>query len=229
MEGIDRVDGLLLGVLGGLTDRKVTARSRLPGWTRGHVLAHIAGVGNAVARQVENAVADREPVDYYDGGRAGRDAAIEAAAADTAAEHVERVRATIDRVSAALSGLTPELMDRPTGHRNLPVRDLVITWWREAGVHVTDLDLGVDHTVWDAAFREHLAEYLTARVPQDLQLELLPTDVDERWTLGAGDLMTARGAGNDLFAWLAGRKPLAPVVFDRSGVSVPPPELGPWP
>lgn len=228
LDGIQRMDQLLLGALDGLTDEQVAGPSLLPDWTRGHVLAHIAGVGSAVARQIENAVAGREPVDFYDGGQAGRKAAIEASARDTAAEHVASVRATLRRVEAVLAKLTPEVLDRPTGHRGRPVRALVLAWWREAAIHLTDLDLGVDHTVWDAALREHLVEHLSARVPDGVRLELLPTD-DEPRSLGDGEMVTVRGAANDVAAWLAGRDPLSPLAFERSGAAVMPPDLGPWP
>ena len=229
LDEIDRLAELLTSRLDGLTDEQVRGPSRLPGWTRGHVLAHIAGVGNAVARQIENATAGRETVDFYDGGQAGRDAAIEAAAGDPASTHVAQVSATLTRIRKAFARLTPLVLDRPTGHRGRPVSALVRTWWREVGIHLTDLDLGVDHSVWDAAFRAHLADHLAGRVPQGVQLHLAATDTGERRTLGEGELVVASGSANDLVAWLAGREPIGTVTFERADVVVPPPELRPWP
>ena len=60
----------------GLSDDDVLAPTDLPGWTRGHVLAHIAHVSNAVARQVEYALRG-ELIEFYDGGQGGRTQAIE--------------------------------------------------------------------------------------------------------------------------------------------------------
>jgi maleylpyruvate isomerase len=229
LDEIDRLAELLTSRLDGLTDEQVRGPSRLPGWTRGHVLAHIAGVGNAVARQIENATAGRQTVDFYDGGQAGRDAAIEAAAADPAATHVARVGTTLARLRKAFARLTTAVLDQPTGHRGRPVSALVRTWWREVGIHLTDLDLGVDHSVWDAAFRAHLADHLAGRVPRGVQLHLAAMDTGERRTLGDGELVVASGSANDLMAWLAGREPIGQVTFERAGIEVPPPELGPWP
>lgn len=121
------------------------------------------------------------------------------------------------------------MLDRPTGYRDRPAADVVLLWWREAGIHLTDLDLGVDHTVWDLPFRDHLADYLVDRVPSDVRLDLEPTDVDEPRSLGAGEPVTVRGAAVDVIAWLAGRAPLAPVVAERGGVPCGLPELRPWP
>lgn len=229
LDEIERFAVLLTARLDGLTDEQVRGPSRLPGWTRGHVLAHIAGVGNAVARQIENASGGREPVDFYDGGQAGRDAAIEAAAGDPAAVHLARVDATLARLRKAFTRLTPEVLERPTGHRGRSVGALARTWWREVGIHLTDVDLGVDHSVWDVSFRAHLADHLAGRLPRGVQLRLAATDTGELRTLGEGELLVASGTANDLMAWLAGREPIGPVTFEREGVVVPPPDLGPWP
>src|SRR5699024_2901208 len=61
--------------------------SLLPDWTRGHVLAHIDGITRTLARQLEY-TARGSTIEVYDGGRAGRAAAIEAGATRSAAEHV---------------------------------------------------------------------------------------------------------------------------------------------
>ncbi|WP_199423633.1 maleylpyruvate isomerase family mycothiol-dependent enzyme [Actinotalea solisilvae] len=229
LDDIRRVDDRLRDVLDGLTDDAVRGPSRLPGWTRGHVLAHLAGLGAGVARQLEHAVHHQERVDFYDGGRAGRDGAIEAGAGESAAHHADAVRATVDRVEHALDRVGPELLDERTGYRDRPVSAVVRLWWREVEIHLTDLDLGPDVTQWSAGFRAHLHEYLVDRVPAGVRLDLAPTDVDERRALGEGDVVTVRGAANDLAAWLAGREPAGALSAERGGVVVALPELEPWP
>lgn len=229
LEDIRRIDARLLEAVTGLTDADVRGPSRLPGWTRGHVLAHLAGLGAAVARQLEHAAADTERVDFYDGGRAARDAAIEAGASAGAADHTQTLQATVARVEKALGRIRPDLLDRPTGYRQRPVRAVVSLWWREVEIHATDLDVGLDSSGWSAALRAHLHEYLAERVPAGVQVDLAPTDVDERRALGSGETVTVRGTANDLTAWLAGRAPLGEVAAERDGVAVPLPELEPWP
>src|SRR5690606_37558223 len=89
------------------------APSALPGWSRGHVLAHIDGAGNAAARQAE-AVARGERVEFYDGGRQGRDTAIEAQAGRTLEEHAEALTRLAARLDAAWPERGSELWDQPT-------------------------------------------------------------------------------------------------------------------
>lgn len=226
---IRRIDARLLDAVEPLGDAEVHAPSRLPGWTRGHVLAHLAGLGAAVARQLEHALANTERVDFYDGGRTARDAAIEVGAPAGAAEHRETLRATVARVEKALAKLTPDLLDRPTGYRERPVSAVVSLWWREVEIHATDLDVGIESAGWSPALRAHLHEYLADRVPRGVQLDLAPTDVDERRAIGEGETVTVRGTANDLVAWLTGRDPAGDVVAERDGVGVPLPELSPWP
>ena len=220
---------MLVATLAGLTDEQVAQPSRLPGWTRGHVLAHIAGVGNAAARQLEVAVADGQPVPYYDGGMAGRNAAIEAGAPASAQEHVARVTAAADRMAAVAADVTPGILERVTGARGRSVQGVLELWWREVSVHLVDLDLGLEASSWDPAFREHLAGYLAARVPRGMTLELVADDVPERRVLGDGpDVVVLRGSATDLIVWLAGRSAVG-VRAERAGRGVALPELEPWP
>lgn len=228
-ERVAETNRALLTTLAGLSDDQVGEASRLPGWTRGHVLAHIAGVGHAAARQLEVAVADGAPVPYYDGGMAGREAAIEAGAPASAADHVARVTAAAERMSAVAAAVTPDILDRVTGARGRSVAGVLELWWREATVHVVDLDLGLDATSWDLAFRDHLAAYLARRVRRGMALHLVADDLTEHRAIGDGpDVVTVRGAASDLVAWLAGRT-AGPVRADRDGRPVDLPQLEPWP
>lgn len=216
-------------VLETLTDEQVAGASRLPGWTRGHVLAHMAGFGEGAIRQVERAIARHEPGEFYDGGQAARNAAIDASAGAPCAAHAARLGAAMDRWEGLVDLLEPELAARPTAYRDRPVGALVLSWWREMSIHLTDLDLGVTHTFWGAALREHLTGYLGARLPEGVQLDLEPTDVDEPRRVGQGSVLRLRGTANDLVAWLAGRDPLGVIVAERDGEPAELPELGPWP
>ena len=230
IESIERTHDRLRSTLEGLTDEQVRAASALPGWTRGHVLAHLAGFAAAAERQVLRAVEGTDPGEFYDGGRAGRDAAIEAGAAASAAEHVTRVRNAMDRMEGLLDLLDEDQLRLPTAFKGgLPVEAVVMAWWREFSIHLTDLDLGAQHTLWGPELREHLVGYLAARVLDGVQLDLEPTDVAEPPRLGGGHVVRMRGTAHDLVAWLAGREPLGPVVADDDGHSVELPELGPWP
>ena len=83
---LHRAAGVVAGIAAKLTEQDIKAPSELPGWSRGHVLAHICGIANAMGRQLEYA-ARGESVELYDGGSEGRNRAI-----DMAAEPQRRLR-----------------------------------------------------------------------------------------------------------------------------------------
>ncbi len=229
LESIEWTHERVRTTLDGLTDAQVREPSRLPGWTRGHVLAHLENLGEAAARQLQNAYADAPVVPFYDGGMEGRNAAIDAAAGLSAAEHVARVQAVLDHVESLLDLLDEAALARHTGFRDRTAAALVLAWWRETSIHLVDLDLGVEHTMWGAGLREHLVGYLSARVPAGVRLDLEPTDVDDPRYLGDGVTVKVTGAAGDIVAWLAGREPLEPLHATTDGVPTSLPELGPWP
>jgi maleylpyruvate isomerase len=225
---IVRLRERLEGALDGLTAEQVVAPSRLPGWTRGHVLAHIAGVGSALARQLEYARAHRA-VELYDGGRSGRAAAIESGAGVTAEEHARAVRTATLRVEAAIAALAPTDWELPTNARGGLVVSAAQAWWRELAVHATDLDLGVTSAVWSPELLDHLVGHLAPCVPAGTRLVLAPDDGASRWEVGEGAEVRVHGAASDLVAWLASREPVGTIAARAGGVPTSLPELGPWP
>src|SRR5512141_1896437 len=100
LEELRRAADVVTGITAKLTDPDVKAPSELPDWTRGHVLAHICGIANAMARQLEYA-ARGESIELYDGGYEGRTRAIEMAAGHTIAEHRADLDAALDRALQA--------------------------------------------------------------------------------------------------------------------------------
>jgi maleylpyruvate isomerase len=228
-ESIEWTHERLRTTIAGLTDAQVGEPSALPEWTRGHVLAHLVTLAGAAGRQLERALAGEGAGEFYDGGQAGREALIQAGAGATAQEHVGRVGAALDRMEGYLDLMEGDVLARPTAYRGRPCAAVVLLWWRETSIHLTDLRLGAEHTLWGAPLREHLVSFLTPRVPAGVQLDLAPTDVDEPRRIGDGEVLRLRGTANDLVAWLAGRAPLGEVTAHKDGTPVALPELGPWP
>jgi maleylpyruvate isomerase len=95
-----------------MTDDDARQPSRLPGWTRGHVMTHLARNADGLRNLAEGAIANEERV-MYPGGAEQREADIDAGAARTAAE----LRADLERAHAALTAtwarLTDEEWERP--------------------------------------------------------------------------------------------------------------------
>jgi maleylpyruvate isomerase len=99
-----------------MTDDSCSAPSLLPGWSRGHVLAHWASNADGQTRMLQAAMRG-EVAAQYPGGDAQRAADIETGAARPAPLILQDVRAAIDRVEDAWRRMPPEARSRPTGAR----------------------------------------------------------------------------------------------------------------
>ncbi len=212
-----------------LNDDDVRAATELPGWTRGHVLAHVANVADAVARQVEYAVRG-ESIEFYDGGAGGRTQAIEMAAGNPAAEHQAKLDAGLARVLSALAGLDGDQWKLPISYRNGTVYDGALALWRELVIHLSDLDVGRGAETWSKEFCLYLVSFLSARVPEGTRLVLLPLALPAI-TVGDGEnTVSVQGMLTDIAAWLAGRTPsMGSLRAEAAADSVALPELLPWP
>ncbi|WP_024367049.1 maleylpyruvate isomerase family mycothiol-dependent enzyme, partial [Arthrobacter sp. TB 26] len=141
LEELRRAAGVVAGITATLSDEDVKASSELPGWTRGHVLAHVSGIANAMARQLEVA-ARGDSIELYDGGFEGRTRAIEMAAGHTVAEHRADVDAALDRALHAFAALDGAGWRAPISYRGGVVFDGGLALWRELTIHATDLGTG---------------------------------------------------------------------------------------
>lgn len=215
--GVDRVNAVLSDV----DDAIARAPSALPGWSRGHVMTHLANFCHAMARQADEAHAGRQ-VDVYAGGRPARDAAIEAGAGRSADELRQAVAAGTADLLRAWSAVGADDWSRPVRYRDGVLLDTAYCAWREVEVHAVDLDLGPVPAGWSAEFCLHLLDFLRPRTPDGVHLVLAADDADLRWEHGSGRTRTVTGQLADLTAWLAGRTPTGSIGTDL-------PELLPWP
>lgn len=187
IDGCRRSHQTLLDRIAGLTDTQARAASRLPDWTVGHVLTHIARNADSVVRRLDGA-ARCEVVDQYPGGYAGRAADIAEGAGRPAAELVADVRDSALRLEERCATVPREAWDRPTrdvSGAERPAHTMLFTRWREVEVHHADLGLG----------------YTAADWPQDLVAAWLPRELVR---------LPKRTDPNQLLAWVIGRGP-APV------------------
>jgi maleylpyruvate isomerase len=220
-----------------LTDADVKAPSALPGWSRGDVLAHLTGISNAMARQLEYA-ARGETVELYDGGMDGRNRAIDMAAGHGAATHQADLSTAIDRALRAfdaLPGVKDSAANRtgwwaPIAYRGGVVLDGGLALWRELTIHNADLLTGRGPETWGRDFCGHLFEFLEPRVQPGDKLLLQPLGLPPV-SLGSGNRSTVvNGMLTDLAAWLAGREPtLGSLRASANADGTDLPELLPWP
>ncbi|MFC7850251.1 maleylpyruvate isomerase family mycothiol-dependent enzyme [Arthrobacter sp. NPDC057388] len=216
-----------------LTDADVPGPSALPGWTRGHVLAHIAGISNAMARQLEYA-ARGETVDLYDGGYDGRTKAIEMSAGHALEQHRADLDSALGRALRAFDALddVPGAggWHAPISYRGGVVLDGGFALWRELVIHAADLNTGRGPETWSRQFCEHLFSFLAARVPDGQRLVLQPLGLPPVAVGDGGRSTVISGMVTDIAAWLAGREPsLGSLRASAAADSVDLPELLPWP
>ncbi|WP_405606806.1 maleylpyruvate isomerase family mycothiol-dependent enzyme [Streptomyces sp. NBC_00076] len=216
--------GTLERLVAGVTDQQLVAASTLPGWSRGHVLAHLTDNARMFARLAEHALCG-DLVAAYDGGVDERNAIIEATAGRSAAEHRAELAAHSTRLEAAWARTDDEDWKRPVTFRNADLAATVWARWREAWIHMVDLDLGVRTDDWPEGLATHAIAFLLGRLPAGTRL--CAEDVRRQWSIGdRGDrpVTVVTGRVRDLAAWLAGRIPAASPVTAH-GL----PALGPWP
>ncbi|MEJ1200063.1 MULTISPECIES: maleylpyruvate isomerase family mycothiol-dependent enzyme [unclassified Streptomyces] len=193
----------LLTAVGKLDNASVTESSRLPGWTRGHVLAHLARNADALVNVFEG-----RPM--YVSGEA-RDADIERDAPRPLDAQLADVRESAARLQGAWAvpgdwSRTVELRNGITDSASrVPFRR-----WVEVELHHVDLGIGYELEDLPAEFTERETEFLAARFAghPDVPPTRL-TDGTRAWSTGreaSAPEVTVTGPPADLLGWLAGRR-----------------------
>jgi maleylpyruvate isomerase len=208
-----------------MTEQDARAASLLPGWTRGHLLTHLADVSTAFARQADNARRG-EVRAVYAGGREGRNNSIEAGSGLP----IEELRARLDQglstLETAWAQLTPADWQQPCGHRDQPLTGTAAAWWRESELHLVDLDVGYQAQDWSPQLCAHVIDFLLPRLPENNAVVLVSKDTGHRWEQGHGPKVVLVGPLHRLTAWISGRPTTQlPAVKDNAKL----PELGDWP
>jgi maleylpyruvate isomerase len=132
-------------VIAQLTDVEARGPSRLPGWSRGHVLTHLARNADGIRNMAEGAAVGEER-EMYPGGAERRATDIDAGADRPASELV----ADFTRASAALDDAWRRMPDDAWDRLGVTIaygptkqRTMIGGRRRELLVHLVDLDLGV--------------------------------------------------------------------------------------
>jgi maleylpyruvate isomerase len=191
LDGCRDASARLLATLAGLDDDTARRPSRLPDWTVGHVVTHLARNADSLVRMLRGAMAG-EVTDQYEGGLEGRAADIAAGAQRPATELVADVGGAMDDLDATWLQVMPEVW--ATGHGRMgngevcACADMPARRWREVEIHRVDLGLGPEPKDWPDAY-------------VDLELRLALGQLPGR--LSAADRTT-------LLAWLVGRADAPP-------------------
>ena len=195
------------------SDADIAAPSLCSGWTRGHVLTHIARNADGIADTVLGAVRG-EIVLRYPGGATARNAAIDAGAGRSFTELAEDVRASAQRLDDAFTAIGSAAgWDRPTAE------DRDARWWlaarrKEVEIHRVDLDAGYPPQQWPADFVADMLVRELERLPERTDEPVEVTVTNERFRPGVtatrpsgSDREPTRVSGPDwaVLAWLVGR------------------------
>ncbi|PLW73110.1 hypothetical protein C0036_08975, partial [Streptomyces sp. DJ] len=187
-----------------VTEERAREAVHLPGWTRGHVLIHLADLSRAFARQARYA-AEGRTVEVYDGGRPTRDRRIEELHGRPAEWLREQLEEGLTAIEEAWDALGPDGWELPCAYRNSPLFATQLAWWREVELHTVDLGVGHGSEEWSNALSSHVVAFLQPRLPQGVVLNA--DDTGEEWSTAAGgqDPVVVRGPLRALAAWISGR------------------------
>ena len=186
-----------------LADDDLAAPSRLPDWSRAHVVAHLARNADALGNLLAWARTGVETPMYP--SREVRDAGIATTAAFPPAELRADYAAACARFAEAVDTLPEAAWAAEV--RNMPGKPIPATdvpWMRakEIWVHGVDLDAGLSFADVPAdlcaALVDDVLTLFEAR-GQDLDVTIVATDVDRSWGTGGA---TVQGPVTAIAAWL---------------------------
>lgn len=205
---LDAASGRLLHTVDALTDADFAGPSLCDGWTRAHLVAHLALNAEALAG-VLRGVRDGVPTTMYVSPEA-RDEDILALAPASPAALRERLRSAVAgfaEVADVATGLGPEVtFERTPGGRVSPAAAVPDFRRSEVEIHHADLDAGYSPADWPVDFALDLVAASAGRYDGP-GLHVVATDEPARWTFGApgADAPTVSGPVAALAWWSTGR------------------------
>ena len=211
LTALQSATGRLLDGVASLSDAAATQPSLLPGWSRGHVLTHLARNAEGSTRLLTWA---RTGVPSYEYESAeARAAAIEAGAGRPAKVLIEDVLRTTAALEEAAAGMPPQAWRRVvryTGGQERPADVILPSRLAEVLIHHVDLDLGFMPGDWPGFFVTDMLRLLASSLSQRdgiAAMRLASSDGGGSYSIGdAGSAnITVTGSGPELLAWLLGR------------------------
>ncbi|MEU9038542.1 maleylpyruvate isomerase family mycothiol-dependent enzyme [Streptomyces sp. NPDC048352] len=209
----------LLTAVAKMDNASLSEESHLPGWTRGHILAHLARNADALVNVFEG-----RPM--YESG-AARDADIERDSGRPLEEHLTDLRDSAARFLATTEAAqdwqrTVELRNGITDlAANVPFRRLV-----EVELHHVDLNIGYGLSDLPEEFTDREIAFLADRWsgrPEVPPVTLTLSDGEPVARTGGteGTPVTLSGPKDELLGWLAGRGPKGAHLTVEAGDGLP--------
>lgn len=200
-------DARLVRTVDGLSGSDWEAPSSLPGWTRAHVVAHLALNSEGLAAALGGVVGG-EPVAMY-ASQEARDRDIEELASAEPHELRARLMGGVTEFGDAVTAVPDDAwgtrIERTPGSDRFFVAAAAVSMrLREVEIHHADLDAGYSHRDWQPTFSALVLDAMAKRGAAREPFTADPTDLDGTWKLGEGG-PTVSGTAADLAWWLTGR------------------------
>lgn len=204
---ITDADRALVRTVDRLDEAAYAEPSLLPGWTRAHVVAHLALNAEGLAGVLHGAHIG-EPQPMY-ASPEGRDSDIAELAASDCSELRERLLAGTATFSDALAAMHEDdwagRFERTPGGPDFALAHVALMRVREVEIHHADLGAGYSPVDWPELFRVLLLDSMTKR-PYSAPFSVRPADLDRTWHYGEGTGgAVVTGTSADLGWWLTGR------------------------
>lgn len=219
-------DQRLVRAVDALSAEELAAPSLLPGWTRAHVVAHLALNGEALERVL---LGQRHgaPVPMYDSPEA-RDRDIDHLALADPTVLREHLLAAVTCFDLAMAAMTEEdaaaSFERTPGGQAIRVGNAPLMRLREVEIHHADLGADYSPLDWPDAFCAMLIESMTT-FHDTAPFRVLARDLARTWQLGTGEggpLVAGDAAA--IGWWLTGRGRGEGLDCDAGDL----PEVGAW-
>ena len=204
------------------------APSLLPGWSRAHVVAHLALNGEAL-RDVLVGAATQEQVAMYSSPEA-RDTDIDELAQAEHAHLRERLLAVLTTFQDATIAVPDDAwagrFERTPGGPTYPLASVPLMRVREIEIHHADLGTGYTAEQWPLRFAESVVESMVRRLEPEPGFRVAPLDSERTWDVGQVDGTSAvvTGPVAEIAWWLTGRPPGDQVACSRGDL----PTIGGW-
>jgi maleylpyruvate isomerase len=201
----------LLRTVAELDPAALAQPSGLPGWTRGHVLAHLARNADGLVNLLDTARTGTD-IPMYASAEA-REQGIEDGAARPLDVQLADLRESHERFMAAAALVPEEAWSVQLRHRTgylFPAYEVPLKRLQELEYHHVDLAAGYTPAHWPESFATREYTHLAARfrtLDELPRLLLIAEDLDltERLGLEGEPELTVEGPVRGLVAWLSGR------------------------
>ncbi|MFF9642446.1 maleylpyruvate isomerase family mycothiol-dependent enzyme [Kitasatospora aureofaciens] len=199
----------MLETISGLKPEAVAEPSALPGWTRGHVLAHLARNADSLVNLLTGARTGTDIPQYA--SEQARDQGIEDGADRPLDAQLADLRESHERFATAAALMTDEDWAADVRHRSgavFPACDLVWKRLGELEYHLVDLDGGYSPAEWPEEFAVTEFHKLCVKLHNTElpRVELIAEDTKDSGLIGTGEpVLAVQGPLRALTAWLSGR------------------------